>query len=546
MAYVIAVCGAGGKSTYIAQRARAYLAEGMRAAVTTTTHIFDESGLLGSSADNALLLALQGKEGEGGSEAETDEKAERKITEEETEGKEEKAEKKIKKTEEKTEEKTESDREQLTVYKRAGIVYVGMRCTGKEAGKLKYPGDRVFEALCAHFDVVLVEADGARHMPLKIPRLGREPVIPRHTAEIVVVMGRHAVGRPFNVVCQRAEIAMKDGFLRRYQEGGFLHKCQTEAEAEAETETKTKAETETETETESSCHGGRTDKKRNESNFWDGTSAEREMGEDKRKTGAALSALAVTDELIAVLASHYYLEPLKKAYPDVKRSLYLSDFVRTYLAAGKRGRLPLRRPALILMASGFGRRFGANKLMAEYGEKPLILHGVEQLLSAAKLLQDALGINAPLILVTRYEEIRELPQIKALAARGSLFLCENPDYAEGISGSVRSGARFAAERGCTDFVYFAGDMPALKAEETARYILEYLASGKQFAVMEADGIPSNPGILSAAYLEEILSIHGDRGGMQVIRRYPEAVYHYPIAAAQLKDIDVKEDLIRGK
>lgn len=76
---------------------------------------------------------------------------------------------------------------------------------GKDDGeKLSYPGDEEFLRICNNHDVVLVEADGSRHFPIKIPN-ENEPVIPSNVHEIFVVMGLNALGRPVGEVCQRFE-----------------------------------------------------------------------------------------------------------------------------------------------------------------------------------------------------------------------------------------------------------------------------------------------------------------------------------------------------
>ena len=75
-------------------------------------------------------------------------------------------------------------------------------CGTDEGEKLSYPGTEKFSRLCDSYDVVLVEADGSRHFPIKIPA-SYEPVIPSNVDEIFVVMGLHAIGRPISEVCQR-------------------------------------------------------------------------------------------------------------------------------------------------------------------------------------------------------------------------------------------------------------------------------------------------------------------------------------------------------
>ena len=125
MSHVIAVVGAGGKSTLIENFADEFAAENKKVCITTTTHIYKHN-----------------------------------------------------------------DRENVSY------------CGTNEGEKLSYPGNEKFSRLCDSYDVVLVEADGSRHFPIKLPA-SHEPVIPNNVDEIFVVMGLHALGRPISEVCHR-------------------------------------------------------------------------------------------------------------------------------------------------------------------------------------------------------------------------------------------------------------------------------------------------------------------------------------------------------
>ena len=72
-------------------------------------------------------------------------------------------------------------------------------------GKIAALSENIFRAVCAHAEIVLVEADGSRQHPLKFPN-EREPVIPEGTDEIVVVCGLSAIGKPAKDVCHRLEL----------------------------------------------------------------------------------------------------------------------------------------------------------------------------------------------------------------------------------------------------------------------------------------------------------------------------------------------------
>lgn len=55
-------------------------------------------------------------------------------------------------------------------------------------------------------DVLLLEADGAKQMPLKVPA-AHEPVIPADCRRVIGVMGMDALGQPLQEVCFRLEQA---------------------------------------------------------------------------------------------------------------------------------------------------------------------------------------------------------------------------------------------------------------------------------------------------------------------------------------------------
>ena len=143
---IIAVVGSGGKTTLIKKLAEQYRAEGKSVLVTTTTHMFIEKDTLLTDDADTILRALK-----------------------------------------------------ETGYAMAGI----------PAGiKFCALSQETFRAVSNHADVVLVEADGSKHMPLKFPN-ATEPVIPEQADEIIVVWGPHGLGRPAREVCHRPELVLE-------------------------------------------------------------------------------------------------------------------------------------------------------------------------------------------------------------------------------------------------------------------------------------------------------------------------------------------------
>lgn len=61
------------------------------------------------------------------------------------------------------------------------------------------------------YDVVLVEADGSRRLPVKMPE-SFEPVVPDGADLVIAVAGAFAIGKPLETVCHRAALA--EAFLK--------------------------------------------------------------------------------------------------------------------------------------------------------------------------------------------------------------------------------------------------------------------------------------------------------------------------------------------
>ena len=114
---------------------------------------------------------------------------------------------------------------------------------------------------------------------------------------------------------------------------------------------------------------------------------------------------------------------------------------------------------LILLAAGFSRRFGENKLLYPVEGVPMYLRAAKLLLRLKRQRQDIRGIRA----VTRYPEIR-----RELRRRG-IPTVMNEHSERGISSSLREGLRAALVGeeprkipGKRAFCFFMGDEPYLR------------------------------------------------------------------------------------
>ncbi len=188
---IITVIGSGGKTTVIYKEAARLRGLGKKVLVTTTTHMRCEEEymcLTGRPEDICGLLQAEGYciagipagKTAAGSRSALETKGGNSISGQ-PENKDE------------SEDKDGGSREASGEEKK-----------GEKFGPL--PRD-VYVRVCEAADVVLVEGDGSRGLPVKYPG-AHEPVIPENTTEIWLVTGMWALGQPLGEVTHRKESAM--------------------------------------------------------------------------------------------------------------------------------------------------------------------------------------------------------------------------------------------------------------------------------------------------------------------------------------------------
>ncbi len=80
---------------------------------------------------------------------------------------------------------------------------------GEETGeKLRSLPDNQRNLLMNQADIVLLEADGAKKMPMKVPKDG-EPVLLPETNLVIALLGLNALNKPLKEVCFREELGKK-------------------------------------------------------------------------------------------------------------------------------------------------------------------------------------------------------------------------------------------------------------------------------------------------------------------------------------------------
>lgn len=192
--------------------------------------------------------------------------------------------------------------------------------------------------------------------------------------------------------------------------------------------------------------------------------------------------------------------------------------------------------SLIYMASGFGKRYGTNKLITEFQGEPLYLHGLLSLQKAAKFLEED-KIQCKLFLISQYERVLS-GSFDRVPEAERIF---NEDSDQGITASLKLGTEVS--RKDTDaFLYFVADQPCMRGETIAEFVRGFLKSGKGIGCVCAKGHRGSPNLFSRKYKKELLALEGDQGGRQIMQKHPEDIWMMEVDERELRDIDQPLDL----
>src|SRR5689334_2527231 len=150
-----------------------------------------------------------------------------------------------------------------------------------------------------------------------------------------------------------------------------------------------------------------------------------------------------------------------------------------------------QRIAAVLLAAGRSTRMGGpNKLLAEIGGRPLVRIAAEQALASRA---------DPVIVVTGHQRERVEAALAGLPVR----LVHNPDYAQGLGSSVRTGIA-AVPTEADGAVVCLGDMPQVDAKLINALVEAFdPAKGALAVVPTIDGNRGNPVLWSRRFFPDL-------------------------------------------
>ena len=162
------------------------------------------------------------------------------------------------------------------------------------------------------------------------------------------------------------------------------------------------------------------------------------------------------------------------------------------------------RLGVVLLAAGRSSRFGENKLLVEFGGRPMVCHAME----AAK----ALGA-ARTAVVTGCEEI-------ALLTTGQGFqVIANDAPQQGQAHSIVLGVR--AMQDMDAVLLMVCDQPCLTHASLMRLVQRFSCSRKGIACLRDGTHWGNPAVFDRRFFGELTALDGDRGAKRVLCAHEE-------------------------
>ena len=185
----------------------------------------------------------------------------------------------------------------------------------------------------------------------------------------------------------------------------------------------------------------------------------------------------------------------------------------------------------VVLAAGRSTRMGpVNKLLAPLGGRSMVRAVVDELAGSSV---------RPVVVVTGHEAAR----VEEALAGAGVLLVHNPEYRQGLSGSVRAGLA-ALPESAEAAVICLGDMPLVTSAHVDRLVAAFdPAEGREICVPVFEGKRGNPVLFARRFFDEIAEVRGDVGARHLIGEYEEYVCEVAMGdRAVLVDVDSPQAL----
>lgn len=327
-------------------------------------------------------------------------------------------------------------------------------------------------------DILLIEADGARRMPLKAPYT-HEPVVPPSSTVIINIGGYSAYGQ-----------ALDDDHV--YNARGLAARAGV-------------------------VPGSRIDRGVMVAALTCGAGGEKQTGQ------------RFVTMLNGVPEGHprsvaRRIAQLSLVHPNVERAV-----IGAVESAGEPVSEVQRRICAVVLAAGLSRRMGQQKLLLPWLRGSTVIEHVIGQIRAA-------GVSNVLVVTGANADA-----VSAAARRACALTIHNPDYAAGeMLSTLQTGLRAAANQDAAAVLVVLGDQPSIRSRNVRR-VLDAYAVGRGGIIAPSHAMRrGHPILIDRVYWQEILDLPAGSAPRDVINRHADAIAYVETDDSVLRDIDTPD------
>lgn len=183
----------------------------------------------------------------------------------------------------------------------------------------------------------------------------------------------------------------------------------------------------------------------------------------------------------------------------------------------------------ILLAAGGSTRLGQPKQLVQYNGETLIRRAAKALIEAR---------CSPVVVVLGGEIDGSRSELTDLA----VDIVINDEWRSGMSSSIRQGLDHLTEieHDSNAVLITLCDQPQIDSDFLARFVERYKKDKPEIIATDHDGVKGVPAIFSSNMFDQLLSLAGDKGARDMIRRSDKVATIR--ADTVFSDIDTPEDL----
>ena len=340
-------------------------------------------------------------------------------------------------------------------------------------------------------DVVLVEGDGSRQLPLKAPGPD-EPVIPPDTTHLVTLLGLWALGQPLGPeTVHRPDIFAQ---LTGLTPGDVITPAALVRLA----------------------------------NHPDGPARGAPAGAERFLLLNGIDKTVGSSSLKVENSFPDERLPLNLQPSTFNLSSRFSAILLAQLAHDPPVLASYGQTAAIVLAAGQASRFGSPKQLYEWHGQPLLRHVVEKTLVAP--VQQII-----VVLGAYFEETARV--LHGLP----VTLVHNASWEQGQSASIQAGLRACAP-GTQVAMFVLGDQPDLPIDIFQRLIETHRHTLAPIVAPRHEGRRGNPVLFDRQCFPELMRLQGDTGGRDLFKRHLEQISWVEAGPEILYDIDRPENI----